>query len=115
MADTGFDAMGKPVPAHRLSAAYAAAYGKFDLEAWMPSRGQWGEITSASNCTDFQARRLDIRFKEKGGKGTRHVHMLNGTAIAVPRVIIALIENGQQRDGTIRLPRCLGLADIPPR
>ncbi|HEX7926705.1 MAG TPA: aminoacyl--tRNA ligase-related protein, partial [bacterium] len=93
----------------------APAYRKFDLEAWMPGRGHWGEITSASNCTDFQARRLDVRFKEKSGKGTRHVHMLNGTAIAVSRAIIALIENGQQRDGSIRLPACLGLADIRPR
>ena len=93
----------------------APAYRKYDLEAWMPGRGHWGEITSASNCTDYQARRLDIRFKEKGGKGTRHVHMLNGTAIAVSRAIIAIVENGQQRDGSIRLPACLGLADIPPR
>ncbi len=93
----------------------APAYRKFDLEAWMPGRGHWGEITSASNCTDYQARRLDIRFKEKGGKGTRFVHMLNGTAIAVSRAMIALVENGQQRDGSIRLPPCLGLADIRPR
>lgn len=93
----------------------APAYRKFDLEAWLPGRGQWGEITSASNCTDYQARRLNIRFKEKSGKGTRHVHMLNGTAIAVSRAIIALVENGQRRDGSIHLPPCLGLADIGPR
>jgi seryl-tRNA synthetase len=93
----------------------APAYRKFDLEAWMPGRGHWGEITSASNCTDYQARRLDVRFKEKGAKGTRYVHMLNGTAIAVSRTIIALVENGQQRDGSIRLPERLGLADIRPR
>jgi seryl-tRNA synthetase len=93
----------------------APAYRKFDLEAWMPGRNQWGEITSASNCTDYQARRLGIRFKEKGGKGTRFVHMLNGTAIAVSRAMIALVENGQQRDGSVKFPPCLGLADIPPR
>jgi seryl-tRNA synthetase len=93
----------------------APAYRKFDLEAWMPGRGQWGEITSTSNCTDYQARRLNIRFKEKGAKGTRHVHMLNGTAIAVSRAMIALLENGQRSDGSIRLPRCLGLADLPAR
>jgi seryl-tRNA synthetase len=81
----------------------------------MPGRERWGEITSASNCTDYQARRLDIRFREKGKKGTRHVHMLNGTAIAVSRALIALIENGQRADGSIRLPACLGLADIPAR
>jgi len=93
----------------------APAYRKYDLEAWMPGRGQWGEITSTSNCTDYQARRLNIRYKEKGQKGTQLVHMLNGTAIAVSRAIIALLENGQQADGSIRLPSCLGLADIPAR
>ncbi|MCH7479322.1 MAG: serine--tRNA ligase, partial [SAR324 cluster bacterium] len=93
----------------------APAYRKFDLEAWMPGRGAWGEITSTSNCTDYQARRLNIRFKERGQKGTRFVHMLNGTAIAVPRAMIALIENGQAKDGSIRLPPCLGLADIQTR
>ena len=93
----------------------APAYRKFDLEAWMPGRGLWGEITSTSNCTDYQARRLNIRFKERGQKGTRFVHMLNGTAIAVPRAMIALIENGQAKDGSIRLPPCLGLADIQTR
>ncbi len=93
----------------------APAYRKYDLEAWMPGRGAWGEVTSTSNCTDYQARRLNIRFKEKGQKGTQHVHMLNGTAIAASRTLIALLENGQQADGSIRLPRCLGLADIPAR
>ncbi|HKI98778.1 MAG TPA: serine--tRNA ligase [bacterium] len=93
----------------------APAYRKYDLEAWMPGRGQWGEITSTSNCTDYQARRLNIRFKDKRSKGTQLVHMLNGTAIAVSRAIIALLENGQQADGSIRLPPCLGLADIPAR
>lgn len=93
----------------------AQAYRKYDLEAWMPGRGRWGEITSTSNCTDYQSRRLDIRCKEKGKKGTRLVHMLNGTAIAVSRAIIALIENGQQADGSIHLPACLGLDDIHPR
>lgn len=91
------------------------AYRKYDLEAWMPGRGRYGEITSTSNCTDYQARRLDIRYRERGTKGTRLVHMLNGTAIAVSRAMIALVENGQRRDGSIRLPQCLGLADIPPR
>ena len=91
------------------------AYRKYDLEAWMPGRGQWGEITSTSNCTDYQARRLNIRFREKNKKGTTLVHMLNGTAIACSRTIIALLENGQQADGSIRLPPALGLADIPAR
>lgn len=81
------------------------AYRKYDLEAWMPGRGDeggWGEITSTSNCTDYQSRRLKIRFKED--KKTKYVHMLNGTAIAVSRAIISIIENGQQEDGSIKIP-----------
>lgn len=86
------------------------AYRKFDLEAWMPGRGEageWGEITSASNCTDFQARRLSIRCKSPDWKGTRFVHTLNGTAIAVTRAIIAVMENYQQADGSITVPEVL--------
>jgi seryl-tRNA synthetase len=81
------------------------AYRKFDVEAWMPGRGEkgdWGEITSASNCTDYQARRLAIRFKEDGGN--QYVHMLNGTAVAVSRALIAILENHQQPDGSVRIP-----------
>ncbi|MGA0295492.1 MAG: aminoacyl--tRNA ligase-related protein, partial [bacterium] len=89
------------------------AYRKYDLEAWMPGRGKWGEITSTSNCTDYQSRRLNIRFKDKQTGNNRFVHMLNGTAIAVSRTLIALIENGQRADGSIRLPSCLGISDIP--
>jgi len=86
----------------------APAYRKWDLEAWMPGRngGEWGEVTSTSNCTDYQARRLNIRFKDADGKN-KFVHMLNGTAIAISRAIIALLENFQQADGTVRLPRAL--------
>mgnify|MGYP001247626872 CR=1 FL=1 len=92
----------------------APAYKKYDLEAWMPGRGKWGEVTSTSNCTDYQSRRLNIRFKDlKTGKN-QYVHMLNGTAIAVSRTLIALIENGQQRDGSIKLPICLNFPDIMP-
>jgi seryl-tRNA synthetase len=96
------------------------AYRKFDLEAWMPGRGEagdWGEITSTSNCTDYQARRLGIRYKEDGRN--LHVHMLNGTAVAVSRALIALLENGQQADGSVRLPAALvpyaGFQSIPAR
>ncbi len=88
------------------------AYRKYDLEAWMPGRGEngeWGEVTSTSNCTDYQARRLDIRYKKKGEKGTHFVHTLNGTAVAVSRALIALLENGQQADGTVRFPETLRL------
>ncbi|MCL2442811.1 MAG: serine--tRNA ligase [Treponema sp.] len=86
----------------------APAYRKWDLEAWMPGRngGEYGEVTSTSNCTDYQARRLNIRFKDSDGKN-KFVHMLNGTAIAVSRAIIAILENFQQADGTVRIPRAL--------
>jgi seryl-tRNA synthetase len=86
------------------------AYRKFDLEAWMPGRGEngeYGEVTSASNCTDYQARRLNIRYKNKGEKGTHFVHTLNGTAVAISRALIAILENCQQPDGTIIIPEVL--------
>ena len=86
------------------------AYRKFDLEAWMPGRGEggeWGEVTSTSNCTDYQARRLAIRSKKAGEKGTQFVHTLNGTAIAMSRAIIAILENYQQADGTVKVPEAL--------
>ena len=88
----------------------APAYRKFDLEAWMPGRGdggEWGEVTSTSNCTDYQARRLDVRFRRPGQKGTEFVHTLNGTAIATGRAMIAILENGQTADGRIRVPPVL--------
>lgn len=86
------------------------AYRKFDLEAWMPGRGEggeYGEVTSTSNCTDYQARRLNIRYKTKGEKGTKLVHTLNGTAIATSRAMIAVMENYQQADGSIVVPKVL--------
>ena len=83
------------------------AYRKFDLEAWMPGRGEFGEVTSTSNCTDYQARRLNIRYRVKGEKGTRFLHTLNGTAIAVSRALIALLENHQQADGSVLIPEVL--------
>lgn len=86
------------------------AYRKYDLEAWMPGRGdagEWGEVTSTSNCTDFQARRLNIRYKRKGEKGTHFCHTLNGTAVAISRAMIAILENYQQADGTILIPEVL--------
>ncbi|QQO09190.1 serine--tRNA ligase [Breznakiella homolactica] len=86
----------------------APAYRKWDLEAWMPGRngGEWGEVTSTSNCTDFQARRLNIKYKDGDGKN-RYVHMLNGTAIAISRALVAILENFQQPDGTVRIPKAL--------
>ncbi|MFN9625901.1 MAG: serine--tRNA ligase [Planctomycetota bacterium] len=86
------------------------AYRKYDLEAWMPGRGnggEWGEVTSTSNCTDYQARRLNIRYRVKGEKGTHFAHTLNGTAVAISRALIAVMENHQQSDGSIKVPKVL--------
>ena len=83
------------------------AYRKYDLEAWMPGRGEFGEVTSTSNCTDYQARRLNIRYRIKGEKGTHFVHTLNGTAIAISRALIAVLENYQQLDGSVAIPEVL--------
>ncbi len=86
------------------------AYRKFDLEAWMPGRGEggaYGEVTSTSNCTDYQSRRLGIRFRREGEKKPQLVHMLNGTAIAVSRALIAILENFQQADGSVTIPERL--------
>jgi seryl-tRNA synthetase len=97
------------------------AYRKFDLEAWMPGRGErgeWGEVTSTSNCTDYQARRLGIRYRKQGEKGTHFAHTLNGTAIAISRAIIAILENHQAADGSVTIPEPLrpwmGKARITP-
>lgn len=86
------------------------AYRKYDLEAWMPGRGdsgEWGEVTSTSNCTDYQARRLNVRYREKDKKGTHFVHTLNGTAFALSRALIAVLENHQQADGSVIIPLAL--------
>jgi seryl-tRNA synthetase len=86
------------------------AYRKYDLEAWMPGRGktgEYGEVTSTSNCTDYQARRLGIRYKVPGQKGTRFAHTLNGTAVAVSRALVAILENYQQADGSVEIPDAL--------
>jgi seryl-tRNA synthetase len=86
------------------------AYRKYDLEAWMWGRGEgkggWGEVTSTSNCTDYQARRLNIRVKAADGS-LRYAHTLNGTAMALSRGLIAILENHQQGDGSIRIPQAL--------
>ena len=85
----------------------ASAAKKYDLEAWLPGQGRYRELTSCSNTTDYQARRLDARFRPEGGGGPRHLHTLNGTAVAVGRTIIALVENHQEEDGRIRIPEVL--------
>ena len=83
----------------------APAAQKFDCEAWMPGQQQYREVTSASNCTDYQARRLDCRYRTE--KGPRFVHTLNGTGIAVGRTLITIMENYQRADGTIAVPKVL--------
>ena len=86
----------------------APAYRKWDLEAWMPGRngGEYGEVTSTSNCTDYQARRLNIKYKDDDGKN-KYVHTLNGTAIAVGRAMLAILENYQNADGSVTIPPVL--------
>jgi seryl-tRNA synthetase len=85
----------------------ASAAKKYDLEAWLPGQERYRELTSCSNTTDFQARRLDARYRPAQEKGPRHLHTLNGTALAVGRTIIALVENHQRDDGTIAIPEVL--------
>ncbi|MBQ1949806.1 MAG: serine--tRNA ligase [Treponema sp.] len=98
----------------------APAYRKWDLEAWMPGRngGEYGEVTSTSNCTDYQARRLNIKYKDDDGKN-KYVHTLNGTAIAVGRAMLAILENYQNEDGSVTIPEVLvpfcGFDKISPK
>ena len=80
---------------------------KYDIETWMPCRGGYAETQSCSNCTDFQARRLNVRMRSRTRRGLEYVHTLNGTAVASTRAIIAVMENFQQADGTIRIPPVL--------
>lgn len=84
----------------------AMAARKFDIEAWMPGRNDYGEVTSTSNCTDYQARNLNIKYRKKDGK-TEYVHMLNGTAIATSRTPLAILENYQNEDGSVTIPEIL--------
>jgi seryl-tRNA synthetase len=81
-----------------------AAAKTYDIEVWLPGQGRYREISSCSNCGDFQARRMKARFRETGAKGTRFVHTLNGSGLAVGRTLIAILENYQQPDGSIALP-----------
>jgi seryl-tRNA synthetase len=92
----------------------SSAAKKYDLEAWLPGQGRYRELTSTSNTTDYQARRLEIRYRPDGGRPA-HVNTLNGTAVAVGRTIIALLENGQQADGSVVLPAVLAAYGAPER
>jgi len=85
----------------------ASAAKKYDLEAWLPGQERYRELTSCSNTTDYQARRLDARYRPAAGGAPRHLHTLNGTAVAVGRTIIAIVENHQQPDGTVAVPAVL--------
>ena len=88
----------------------ASAIRKFDCEAWIPTQGRYRELTSTSNCTQFQARRLDTRIRSEtdgGGPSIEPAATLNGTLCAVPRTIVALLENHQQADGSVRIPLAL--------
>jgi seryl-tRNA synthetase len=90
-----------------------SAAKKYDCEAWIPSEGRYRELTSCSDTTDYQARRLNIRMRSE--RGTRALHTLNGTAVAVGRTLIALLENGQQQDGSVELPGVLAAHGAPAR
>jgi seryl-tRNA synthetase len=102
-----------------------SAAKKYDCEAWLPSQGRYRELTSCSNTTDYQARRLEVRMRHEqtgdggaratGGSRTRTPHTLNGTAVAVGRTIVALLENGQQADGSVVLPGVLLPFGAPAR
>ena len=79
----------------------------YDLEVWIPAQNTYREISSCSNCTDFQARRAKIRFRKKGAKGTELIHTLNGSGLAIGRTLVAILENYQEQDGTVRIPEVL--------
>ncbi|CAN1528425.1 SerS Seryl-tRNA synthetase [Candidatus Nanopelagicaceae bacterium] len=83
----------------------SSATRKFDIEAWVPTQGAYREVTSTSNCTEFQARRLNIRYKD--AEGTKAIATLNGTLVAIPRMIVAILENHQNADGTVNVPAAL--------
>ena len=93
----------------------ASAAKKYDIEAWMPGYEDYREVTSCSNTTDFQARRLDARYRPAGGGSPRHLHTLNGTAVAVSRAIIAIVENHQDEDGSVAIPEVLHAFGAPAR
>ena len=91
----------------------ASAAKKYDCEAWLPSQNRYRELTSTSNTTDYQARRLEIRYRPEGAKRPETLHTLNGTAVAVGRTLIAMLENGQQEDGSVVLPEVLRAYGAP--
>jgi seryl-tRNA synthetase len=111
MQDLGLPYRVVNIAAHDLGASAAK---KYDLEAWLPGQERFRELTSCSNTTDYQARRLTVRYRPEGGGRPATVHTLNGTAVAVGRTIIALLENGQRDDGSVGLPEVLAQYGAPP-
>ena len=92
----------------------------YDLEVWLPGQARYREISSCSTCTDFQARRMNARYRPEGEKGTRFVHTLNGSGLAVGRTLVAVVENYQQEDGSVAVPEALqpylgGLNRLEPK
>ncbi len=108
-AEAVLDALGLPYRRMLLCAGDMgfSARKTYDLEVWLPGQGQYREISSCSNCGDFQARRMDARFRAAGAKGTGFVHTLNGSGLAVGRTLVAVLENYQQADGSVRVPDAL--------
>jgi seryl-tRNA synthetase len=97
----------------------ATAKKTYDLEVWLPGQGAYREISSVSWCGDYQARRMDARYRPEGHKGTAFVHTLNGSGLAVGRTLVAVLENGQQADGSVTVPAALlpymgGLTKLEP-
>jgi len=84
-----------------------AATKTYDIEVWLPGQGAYREISSCSNCGDFQARRMNARFRAKGERETRFLHTLNGSGVAVGRAAVAILENHQEADGGVRIPEAL--------
>jgi seryl-tRNA synthetase len=84
-----------------------ANHRQYDLEVWAPGARKWLEVSSCSTYLDFQARRMDLRFRPVRGAKPEYVHTLNGSALALPRTVIALLETGQERDGSVRVPPAL--------
>ncbi|XP_064408794.1 serine--tRNA ligase, mitochondrial [Latimeria chalumnae] len=101
--DLGLHFMVLDMPTQELG---LPAYRKYDIEAWMPGRGKYGEISSVSNCTDYQSRRLSIMYCDAAGQ-MKYAHTINGTACAVPRTLIAILESNQLKDGCVRVPKVL--------
>ncbi len=86
--------------------SFGASKG-YDLEIWAPGQGEWLEVSSCSNVTDFQARRANVRYREEPGSKPQYVHTLNGSGLALPRIMIGILENYQQADGSVVIPEVL--------